>query len=98
MSKTNSIDQWETPPEQFQAIGFERVNPERNEQRYYYISWQPTLIDDGAVVRIYGRKGGGQQVPTPTPFNSLAEAWPTIRKHIHTRLRHGYRVVNRSLI
>ena len=93
MTTPPKIDPWQTPPAGFQAIHFERINPERNEQRYYYIGWQPTLTDEGAVVRIYGRKGGGQRILTPTPFKSLTAAWPTLRSHIRTRLRHGYRIV-----
>ena len=84
---------WETPPERFRYILFERVNRERNEERYYYLAWQSTLIHANAVVRLYGRKGETQRLVTPQPFNSLAEAWPLIRAIIKTRLRHGYHVV-----
>ena len=84
---------WETPPAGFRYILFERVNRERNEERYYYLAWQSTLIHANAVVRLYGRKGETQRLVTPQPFNSLAEAWPLIRAIIKTRLRHGYRVI-----
>lgn len=81
-----------TPPPGFSYILFERVNPEANENRFYYISFQPTLVDSGAVVILYGRKGEGQRVRLKA-FDSLALAWPTIRRAIRTRLRRGYRVV-----
>lgn len=92
-NNTQFPQQWETPPDSFSSILFERVNPERNENRFYWLAWQPTLIDDGAVVRVRGRKGGGQQVFSATPFESLVEAWPMIKATIRTRLSHGYRVV-----
>ena len=84
-------DHWTEPPADFKYIFFERVNPVENEDRYYYLAWQVTLWG-WSVVRIYGRRGG-QQNAQAEPFDSLAEAWPTIRKHIRTRLRHGYRIV-----
>ena len=87
------MSDWEKPPLGFRYILFERVNPERNEARFYYLSWQPTLIHSNAVVRLYGRRGESQHWISPQPFSSLEEAWPSIRKVIKTRLRHGYRIV-----
>ncbi|MEW5959391.1 MAG: WGR domain-containing protein [Chloroflexota bacterium] len=55
--------------------------------------WQRDLLGEWAVVRIYGRRDDQQQVRV-TPFPSLVEAWPTIRAHIRTRLRHGYRIAH----
>jgi len=83
---------WTNPPEGFRYILFERVNPKKNERRYYYLAYLPTLIGQ-AVVRVYGRKDGAQHTVTPLPFDSLQEAWPTLRKQIRTRLRRGYRIV-----
>lgn len=72
---------------------FERVNRERNEARFYYLAWQPTLFAQGSVVRIYGRKGGRRRIMAPVPYPSLDDAWPMIRAIIRRRLRHGYRLV-----
>ncbi|MFQ5856024.1 MAG: WGR domain-containing protein [Anaerolineae bacterium] len=83
---------WESPPSDFRFVLFERVEPEDNAHRFYLVGWLPTLLEEGAVVRLYGRKGGAQRTLT-TPFSSLTEAWPFIRSVIKTRLRHGYRVV-----
>lgn len=77
----------------FTAIRLERVNPAKNENRFYFIAWQPTLFDDGAVVRIYGRKDGRQRVMAPVSFASLEAAWPFIRATLRRRLRNGYRTV-----
>jgi predicted DNA-binding WGR domain protein len=84
-------DRWTDPPPDFQYLHFERIAPVLNEYRYYYLAWQPTLWGP-SVVRVWGRRGGQQQVRA-APFGSLDEAWPEIRKHIRARLRHGYRIV-----
>ena len=77
----------------FTSLRLERVNPAKNEKRFYYISWQPTLLDSGAVVRIYGRKGECRRIMAPIPFPALPDAWPFIRAVIRRRLRNGYRLV-----
>ena len=78
----------------FEYLLFERVNQTENEYRFYYLAWQPSLFDDGVVVRIAGRKRDGrQQVMAPLPYATFEEAWPAIRAIIRKRLRHGYRIV-----
>ena len=77
----------------FRSLYLVKIDRAKNQQRYYSIAWQPTLIDGGAVVRVYGRIGGHQHVMAPAPFESLEEAWPLIRSVLRTRLRHGYQVV-----
>lgn len=84
---------WDDPQEGFRFVLLERVEPEKNMHKYYLVAWMPTLFDKGAVVRIFGRKGGFQRVLAPKPHESLHEAWPIIRRVVKTRLRHGYRVV-----
>lgn len=86
---------WDQPPPNFQYILFERVNPERNEQRFYYLAYGPAL-EGWAVIRLWGRKGGGQRTAAPLGCDTLAEAWPAIRACIKRRLRHGYRIVQPS--
>ncbi len=88
-----AIANWDTPPEDFRYILFERVDRAENMARYYLLGWQPTLFDQGAVIRVYGRKNGFQRVLIPQPFDSLDEAWPFLRSIIKTRLRHNYRIV-----
>jgi predicted DNA-binding WGR domain protein len=85
-------DQWTNPPAGFRYILFERVDPVKNENRFYYLAWQRNLLGEWAVVRVYGRRGGRQHV-LATTFASLVEAWPRIRALIRARLRHGYRIV-----
>ena len=79
----------------FSYLLFDLTDPAKNRHRFYYLAWQPTLFDRGAVVRVYGRKGGQQHVLSAVPFASLDDAWPMIRQIVQTRLRHGYRIVDR---
>jgi hypothetical protein len=85
-------DQWTNPPSDFRCVLFDRTDPPKNAQRFYLVGWLPTLLDDGAVVMMYGRKGASQRTRI-LPFASLAVAWPTIRATICARLRHVYRIV-----
>ncbi len=64
----------------------------RDIDRFYLLAWCSTLLDSGAVVRLYGRKGRWQRFLT-TPFDSLDDAWPLIRATIRARLRNKYRIV-----
>ena len=77
----------------FTYIRFERVDAEKNEQRYYSLACEATLIDKGAVVRRYGRLHGQAHVLAPEPFPSLEDAWPYIRSIMRRRLRNGYKIV-----
>jgi len=86
-------DRWTNPPADFQFVLFERIDPAKNVNRFYYLILQRDLLGEWAVVRVYSRRDGQQQVRV-TPFPSLVEAWPAIRAHIRTRLRHGYRMVH----
>ena len=38
-------------------IRFESADSSRNRQRFYDLLWQPTLWGDGALVRVWGRRG-----------------------------------------
>ena len=79
---------WEALPSDFRFVLFECVEPEENVHRFYLVAWLPTLFEEGAIVGVYGCKGGAQRTLT-TPFPSLTEAWPFIRSLIKARLRHG---------
>jgi hypothetical protein len=78
---------------QFSHLYLQRVDPEKNARRFYYLAWQPTIFDGWAVVRVHGRIGGWQHPLPLLPYPTLEEAWPTIRAIIKRRLRHGYRIV-----
>jgi predicted DNA-binding WGR domain protein len=76
----------------FTYLLLERVDLEKNENRFYYLAWQPSLFDQGVVVRMYGRKDGPRRKLSPLPYPSLADAWPLMRSIIRRRLRHGYQI------
>lgn len=80
-------------PPGFRSIRLERVSPARNEARFYIIVWQATLLEAGAVVRMWGRKGVSTRIASPLPFSDLDAAWPVIRRIIHRRLQRNYRIV-----
>ncbi len=72
-------------------VYLERVNPERNERRFYAIYWMDTLLGP-AVVRVHGRKGAWTRVLPPVFFPDLEAAEPYIQRLIRRRLRRGYRL------
>ena len=95
MKGRQPFDKWREPPADFGQVRFDRTDLAANARRFYQVSWEPTLLEDGAVVRTYGRKGRWKRVAV-TPFPSLEAAWPFIRATIRTRLRHGYRVISQA--
>jgi hypothetical protein len=68
-------------------VRFQSTDPQQNRLRFYDLRWQPTLFGDGALVRVWGRKGslapsGPPSIPTvttPTPpfAHSSAGGWRT---------------------
>ena len=93
MRYTAAMDMMPFLPENFRYILFEKTAPQRNVDRFYYVAWQATLLDDGAILRLYGRKGGWQRMLAPLPFASVADARPTLESLVKRRLKRGYRVV-----
>ena len=73
-------------------VRFEHVDPAENRQRFYDLSWQPTLFGDGALVRTWGRQGQpGTSRATFYPDRACAAA--EVRQVVRRRLAHGYRVI-----
>ena len=59
---------FEQAPEHFGHVIFNRTDRDTDAQRFYMIAWQSTLLDNGAVVRTFGRKGRWKRViTTPIP-------------------------------
>ena len=85
-------NEWRQPLAGFSAVCFERTDPAANARRFDRVSWEPTLFDEGAVVRAFGRRWWWKRVLI-TPFPSFDTAWPFICAVIKTRLRHKYRIV-----
>jgi predicted DNA-binding WGR domain protein len=74
------------------AVLFHRIHPEKNEARFYLLLVQSSLLDEYAVLRVWGRLGGPQR-QMATPCASAEEAQILARRLIRLRLRHGYQVV-----
>jgi predicted DNA-binding WGR domain protein len=72
-------------------VRFESREPEKNGDRYYDHLWQPTLSSEGALVRVWGRRGRSETMRVTTcPDRDCA--LQDVRQMVRTRLRHGYQV------
>ena len=56
---------FEQAPDSFGYVVFDRTDRDANARRFYMIAWQSTLLDDGAVVRTFGRKGRWKRCSRP---------------------------------
>lgn len=69
-----------------------RVNPERNEKRYYHLGWGVSLLYPWAVFRYWGRIGGAQRQMI-TSCNSAEEAEKAAARLLERRLKNGYTLI-----
>jgi predicted DNA-binding WGR domain protein len=68
------------------------VDPARNRDRSYTLTWQPALIGAGALVRTWGRTGGAARSRSDY-YPDRASAQAHVEAILRRRLRHGYRVI-----
>lgn len=73
-----------------ETIYLERLDAARNMARYYRLSIVETLFGDWAMVREWGRIGGGTQSREHW-CRSRDEASHLLGAHLKDRLRRGYR-------
>jgi predicted DNA-binding WGR domain protein len=69
-----------------------RINPDKNERRFYAIQAGASTVDSFAVLRIWGRIGGAQRAMA-TACASAEEAEKLAARLVRIRIRHGYSVV-----
>jgi predicted DNA-binding WGR domain protein len=69
-----------------------RINPEKNEARFYLVEAGPSLVDPYAVIRLWGRIGGHQRGMV-TPCASAAEAEALTRRLVRRKIKRGYILV-----
>ena len=69
-----------------------RINPARDEKRFYFVMVGASLFDPHAVVRVWGRIGGHQQVMI-TPCPNTVEARALATSLIRRRLTRGYKII-----
>jgi predicted DNA-binding WGR domain protein len=70
-------------------IRFVRVNPKKNEARFYNLDFQPTLFGQTALVREWGRLGAGSTQRSDW-FPSRDEAKEELERAIKRRVQRGY--------
>ncbi len=68
------------------------VDPARNRDRSYMLTWQAALLGDGALVRCWGRLGGAERTRADY-YLDRAGAQAHVEAILRRRLRHGYRVI-----
>lgn len=69
-----------------------RIDSERNERRYYLVEAGPSLLDEYAVLRYWGRIGGGQRRMI-TPCTSAEEMEKLAGKLVGKKVKRGYWIV-----
>ncbi len=69
------------------------VDPARNRDRSYALTWNPALFDEGGVLlRVWGRTGGPERTRLDY-YPDRAAAQAHVETLLRRRLRHGYRVL-----
>lgn len=69
-----------------------RVNPDRNEARFYAVMVGPSLGNPLSVMRFWGRIGGWQRALI-TPCATKTEARKLAGRLVASKLKKGYKVV-----
>jgi predicted DNA-binding WGR domain protein len=78
------------------VILLHRINPERNERRFYLVATGPTLLDTHAVQRTWGRIGGGQRCMI-TPCADEVEAGQVAARIVKAKVKGGYKIMSTIL-
>ncbi len=68
------------------------VDPARDRDRSYTLTWQPALLGGGALVRCWGRTDGAERTRADY-YPDRAGAQAHVEAILRRRLRHGYRVI-----
>ena len=94
MDASATVDEQAARLTAFRAyVRFESRDPKANRDRYYDLLWQPTLFGDGALVRVWGRRGQSATTRVTT-YPDRACALKDVRQLVRLRLRHGYQVTD----
>ena len=71
-----------------------RINPARNEQRYYFLYVAPTLLGEHCIIRIHGRLGHHQHTLPPLIYPDATTAQRAVVILLQRRLKRGYLLQN----
>ena len=74
------------------SILLHRIRPAANEARFYFLQIGPTLTDEMAVTRVWGRLGRWQRIQV-TPCTSREAAQNLARRLVRRRLQRGYQII-----
>jgi predicted DNA-binding WGR domain protein len=70
------------------------IDPARNRDRGYTLTWTPALFEGGALLRAWGRTCGPERTRIDYYYYpDRAGAQAHVEAILRRRLRHGYRVV-----
>lgn len=67
-------------------------DPSENRQRFYVLSWQPSLFGGGVLMRTWGRIGS-QGVSRTAPYPDRTSAQTTVERLVRRRLARHYELV-----
>ena len=81
------------PPELF--VMLRRVDPAQNVARFYLVQVGPSLLEEVAVIRFWGRIGGSQRIMV-TNCPDQASAHKLAERLVKLRLKHGYQIIARE--
>jgi predicted DNA-binding WGR domain protein len=73
---------------------FVKIDPERNERRWYVVAWGPTLFGTWSVTRAWGRLGTNWSQRRVEEFPSEEEACAEVDVQAERRERRGYMVTS----
>jgi len=69
---------------------FVKVDPEKNQRRWYVVAWGPTLFGDWAVMRAWGRLDADWSQRKIDEFSTEDEARTEAQAQVERRERRGY--------
>lgn len=69
-----------------------RIDPQKNQARFYLVEAGPSLFDAYAVVRLWGRIGGAQRGMI-TPCVSAEEMEKLAERLVQKKIKRGYKPV-----
>jgi predicted DNA-binding WGR domain protein len=70
-----------------------RLNPEKNEARYYRVDVGPCVIADHAVHRVWGRIGRRRSGFMINPCTNEAEAQGLAGRLVAVKVKRGYTII-----
>jgi len=82
----------------YATVYLERIDPRSNCRRFYYLAVVPWSLADArpALIRRYGRIGGGCRTMQPLHFSRPEPALHLMERTIKRKLKRGYQEITRE--